>query len=88
MTILHLPIDHRLRLNQARDLLRQHCKSTSNDPIHVLFPSSQGPAEWTLVQDMKWRSYESGEIISVDLQHKWERVAVTEKVIALKFLSI
>lgn len=80
MTILHLPIDHRLRLSQAHDLVKQHCQRSTSDPVHVLFPRSQGPAEWTMLQNMKCRAYESGEIISVDLQHRWERIAVTEKV--------
>jgi hypothetical protein len=81
MTVLRLPIDNRLTLSQAQELLRQHCKSSKENCTYALFPGSNGPAEWTMHNDMKWRSYECGEVISVDLQHRWERIAVTEKVI-------
>ncbi|KAM3583928.1 hypothetical protein VKS41_003893 [Umbelopsis sp. WA50703] len=79
MTVLRLPIDNRLTLSQAQELLRQHCKSSKENCTYALFPGSNGPAEWTMHNDMKWRSYECGEVISVDLQHRWERIAVTEK---------
>ncbi|KAG2178010.1 hypothetical protein INT43_003263 [Umbelopsis isabellina] len=79
MTVLRLPIDNRLTLTQAQELLRQHCKISKENSAYALFPSTQGPAEWTVHDNMKWRSYECGEVISVDLQHRWERIAVTEK---------
>lgn len=81
MTVLRLPIDNRLTLTQAQDLLKQHCKTSPPNNAYALFPSTQGPTEWTVHNNMKWRSYECGEVISVDLQHRWERIAVTEKVI-------
>lgn len=81
LTLLRIPIDHRLTLNQAHELLQRHCAHTTST-VHVLFPKLQGPNEWTTYGNMKWKTYESGEVITIDLQHQWERIAVTEKVIA------
>ncbi|CAO3669058.1 unnamed protein product [Umbelopsis ramanniana] len=78
LTLLRIPIDHRLTLNQAHELLQRHCAHTTST-VHVLFPKLQGPNEWTTYGNMKWKTYESGEVITIDLQHQWERIAVTEK---------
>ncbi|KAI8973234.1 beta-lactamase-like protein [Mycotypha africana] len=85
MSVINIPLDTRLRLQDIPPLCIPHWHHHENNIKYLLLPKimhshiSESPIETMENKMTQVQYFKPGEVISIDINRNWERVSVSEK---------